>query len=239
MAEQPFREARSAGRTVIQQLRDTEVQQLHLAIVGDEDVGRFQIAMHDQAGVRMAHGTRREQKEPQPRANRQPSGFDEFVDRTPCNVLQRQIRLTDGRHAGVVQASDIRVIEGGQNLALFSHPFSESGAAPGRSRQLERDGPIDHDVGALGKPYRPHAARPQQSENAVWRDRLGLGSGVPRYPPPRRRSVRLWGSCAGTRSRRSNPPRTEDGAIGAEWPRALGEDCRATPRDRRRGRSSP
>ena len=116
------------------------------------------------------------EKEPQPGANRQPSGFDVFVNRMPCDVLERQIRLAVGRHAGVVQAGDVRVIQGGQNFALFSHPVSESGAAPGASRQLERDGAIDHDVGALGEPHRPHPACPQLSEDAVWPDRLRPGA---------------------------------------------------------------
>ena len=60
-----------ADAPVVEQLGDAEVEQLHLAFVGDEDVGGLQIAMDDQPCVRVRDGARHQQEQAQPGVNRQ------------------------------------------------------------------------------------------------------------------------------------------------------------------------
>ena len=121
-------------RPIVEQLRDAEVEQLHVAFVGDEDVGGLQIPMDDQPGVRVRDGARHQQEQAQPGANRQLPRVDVFVNRTAFDVLQREVRLAAARDAGVVQPCDVRVIEGGQDLALLGEPFGE--ASHGARRPL-------------------------------------------------------------------------------------------------------
>ena len=40
----------------VEQLRNPEVEQLELALRGDEDVGRFDVPMHDEIAVRVLDG---------------------------------------------------------------------------------------------------------------------------------------------------------------------------------------
>ena len=53
------------------QFRDAEVEQVHDAICGDEDVGGFQVAVYDQVRVRILHRAENLQKQSQPLAHRQ------------------------------------------------------------------------------------------------------------------------------------------------------------------------
>ena len=48
---------------LVQQLGDPEIEQLNLAIRGYEDVGRFEVAVNDQAPVRIADGIAHRQEE--------------------------------------------------------------------------------------------------------------------------------------------------------------------------------
>ena len=82
--------------------------------------------MDDQPGMRVRDGARRQQEQSQPGTNRQLPGLDVLVNRPSRDILQRQIRLAAAGNAGVVQPGDVRVIEGGQDFALFGHPFGEA-----------------------------------------------------------------------------------------------------------------
>ena len=40
---------------IVEQFRDAEIEQLHVAFRVDQDVARFQIAMHDEVAMRVTH----------------------------------------------------------------------------------------------------------------------------------------------------------------------------------------
>ena len=59
--------SRRGAFVLAQQLGDAEVEQLHLALGIDQDVGRLQVAMHDQVLVRVLDRAEHLQEQPQPR----------------------------------------------------------------------------------------------------------------------------------------------------------------------------
>ena len=87
---------------MVEELGDAEVEELHIALVGHEDVGWLEIAMDDQPDVCVRDGARNLEEELEAGANRQALGRHVLVDRAPRHVLERQIRLAVGRNAGVV-----------------------------------------------------------------------------------------------------------------------------------------
>jgi hypothetical protein len=82
-------------------------------------------------------------------------------------TLEREERPAARRHAGVVEARDLRMLERGQDVALARHPRDERGAQPRAARKFQRDLALQQTVGALGQPYGAHAARADTSQQPV------------------------------------------------------------------------
>ena len=161
---------RLLGAAVFEQLGDAEVEQPHFARLGDEDVGGLQVAVHDQARVRMSDRARHLQEQPQPGRHIERLARAVGVDALAFDVLQREIRLTVGREAGVVQPRDVRVLECGEDLALARQALAELGAPRHQARQLERHlAPLQH-VGAFGQPHLAHAAFAEPADQFVRSD---------------------------------------------------------------------
>ena len=59
----------SLRRRIHQQPRDTEVQQLHRALLVDENVRRFQVTVHDEMLVRMVDRRQHFEEQSQPRVD--------------------------------------------------------------------------------------------------------------------------------------------------------------------------
>ncbi len=135
----------SAGDLVLrQQLRDTEVQELHLAVGGHEDVAGLEVAMHHQVLVgvmdRLADGA----EEAQPLGDRQPALVAVPVDRGARHVLHGEVREAQLGDAGVEQAGDVGVLEAGEDPALEEeapHPVARGETA--FADQLEGDPLLD------------------------------------------------------------------------------------------------
>ena len=91
------------------------------------------------------------------------------VDRLAFDVLEREIRPAVLRDARVVQASDVRMLERREDLALLSRALGELRQRP-PVRQLQCDLSPQDAVGALRQPYGAHAAFADRAEQTVRAD---------------------------------------------------------------------
>ena len=177
--------------------------------------------MDDEPGVRVCDGAHDLEEELEPGTDGQLSSLDVLVDRTPFDVLQREIRLPALRYAGVVQPGDVRVVEGGQDVSLSRHPVGEAGPHPRGAWQLERDGAIQHPIRTFGEPDGTHPAFGQFTENSVGSNRVRYRK-TARRRPPACRPRRPWESSEGRPCSRPRASRTRGvaGAAGARrgWP---------------------
>ena len=121
-----------------QLLGDTEVEQLHRAVGGDEDVGGLEIAMYYQMAMgvlnRLAHGA--EQLEPLSNAR---SVRGTIVgERDTLDVLHDEPWRSVREGIRVVQAGDGGVIQVGQGTLLAGEPLATGRGEPGITQQLHR-----------------------------------------------------------------------------------------------------
>jgi hypothetical protein len=153
-----------------QQLGNAEVEQLHLTVAGHEHVRGFQVAVHDQVGVRVRH--RREDVEEQPDARIDPQRVlvAMLVEVPAVNVLQHQIRLAGTRDAGVDETRDVRMSEARENGAFALEAFSTSAPDELGVEQLHRGLTLESAVAARREPYAAHATSAERLDQRVGAD---------------------------------------------------------------------
>ena len=173
-----------------------------MPVVGDEDVGRLQIAVDHQPAVRVGHRVAHLQQQLHPRAQRQQAGAAVGVDRLALHVLQCQPGAAGFVHPGVVQPRDVRVLQRGQDVALARHALGQA-ARPGQARQLQRHQAFELPVHAARQPDTAHAAFTQLAQQPP------RAHGV----AERRRTRRGFGRC----SRQFGQGFQEAAALGAHW----------------------
>ena len=152
--------AHTVGRRV-EQLGDAEVEQLHLARRGDEDVRRLQVAVQDQPVVRVRHRVQHVQHQVQPRGQRQVVRGAELVDGQARHVFQHQVGLAGpggGQVAGVEQPRDVRVRQPRHDAALAREALGAGGREQPGVEELDRHLGLEAAVGALRQPDAAHAA---------------------------------------------------------------------------------
>jgi hypothetical protein len=167
-----LRELGLVGDALVEQLGDAEVEQAHLGVLGDEDVAGLEVAMHHQVGVRMPDRARDLQEQAQPPGQVELAALAPAVDALALHQLDREIGLAVGRQPGVVEPGDVRMVQGGQDLALARQPLGQPGPAPVAVGQLQRDLAALQHVGALGQPHGRHAAFAEQAQQPVGTDPL-------------------------------------------------------------------
>ena len=118
---------RLAAAAIVEQLGDAEVEQLHRAGVGDEDVRGLEIAVHDQPRMRGLHGAEHLREQRQPLAQPEPALTAVDVDRQAIDAFERQPGLALLADAGVVEGGDVRMAEAGEEVALALEPPPLSG----------------------------------------------------------------------------------------------------------------
>src|SRR5690606_12945752 len=160
-----------AGRfLVLEQLRDTEVEQLDLAVAGDQDVGRLEIAMDDEMRVCMRHGCTDLQEQIEARGDVELALIAPGVDRdTFFDVLEHEVRHAERRRSRIQQACDVRVRQMTEDLSFAEEAFARGRLRDVRMQDLDRDETVEASVAAAGEPYLAHAADaelPQQSIRA-------------------------------------------------------------------------
>ena len=141
---------------------DAEVQQPHTSAVVDENVGRFQVAVDDHAGMRIADRIAYLAEQAEPR--RQIGGVIAApdIDRLAIDVLHRHVRTLVGRDAAVDQAGDARMLKTRKEPALAIEELRQSSCL--RAQHLERNALLE----ALVFPVRGvHLAHTTASDQAI------------------------------------------------------------------------
>ncbi len=115
------------------------------------------------------------------------------VDRLPVDVLEDDVRLARGRHAGVDQARDVRVGEPREDRALAAEALLAGAADEARVQELDGDAPLEAPVAAARQPDRAHSALADRLDQGIGADRLSRQR--------RRRRMRRSGALEETAAR--------------------------------------
>ena len=113
---------------VIEQCRDTEVEQAYLTCFGDENIGGLEVAVDDLTLVRVLNGLEHLQEQPQPRADVEPLRVAPVGEQFALHVLHRQVGQAMRIDAGVVQACNMRMFQARENVALAREALFEIAA---------------------------------------------------------------------------------------------------------------
>jgi hypothetical protein len=170
--EAGFDEARRARVAVGagRRLGETEVEDLRLLAVGDEDVGGLDVAVQDAARVRGVDRVGNLRGQPQQQADIERTAVDRARERAPLEQLHRDerpplvlVHLIDG--------ADVRVVQrrGGARFAQEAlHRLRLVGAI--LRQELERH--LARELHVFGEIDHAHAARAERVEDAIVRDGL-------------------------------------------------------------------
>lgn len=156
--------AADAGFAEIEEFGDAEVEDLGVAVGGDEDVGGLQVAVNDQLLVSGMNGGTNLAKEMEARGGIEgAAGIEQGLAVEP---LHDEVAAAIG-DAAVQELDDVRVRESGQDLAFAEeHAFGIAGGE-GSGDHFERDFLIEFTVIAAGAVDDAHAALGDAAGDAV------------------------------------------------------------------------
>src|SRR5262249_22128282 len=101
-----------------QELGNPKIQQLRLPIGPYQDVGRLEVAMHDQVGVGVGDRFQNVKKQPQAGTDVKLLQITIAIDVIAFDVLKHQIGLAGTRYTGVDQVGDIGMRHPAEDLAF-------------------------------------------------------------------------------------------------------------------------
>ena len=139
-------------------LGDAEVEQLDPAIAIDQQVGRLEVAMHDQVAMRVTHRIQHLQEQHRALAQAEGVRIAPAVDRHAVDPFHHEVRLAVLADATVQQDRDVGMLQPRQDLAFAQEAFTRGGRIGTGADQLER-GPVR--IGAVAASngvHRAHAA---------------------------------------------------------------------------------
>ena len=155
----------------VEQLGNPEVEQLDGrfpvgAVGGDEDVTRLEVAVEDEVLVRVVDGLADGAEEAEALLDGEPALVAVSRDGAALDVLHREVGQPLLGHAAVEEAGDVRMAEGGEDLALLleAPPYLRV-VEPG-PHDLERDVLLERRL-ANGEVDGAHAALAEGPEHAV------------------------------------------------------------------------
>ena len=158
----------------IDELRDAEVQQLRHALVGHEDVRRFDVAVHDQVLMRVVDRRADRLEQPQPVGDREALPIAVVVEADAVDVFHDEVGHAFLRRAAVEELRDVRMVEIGQYLALALQSEFGLGVDEPVAPELDRDLLVELVVRAAGEIDHAHAARAEQPLDPVGPDHLAF-----------------------------------------------------------------
>ena len=118
-------------------LREAEVENLHRAFVGDENVLGLEVAMDDAFRVRGSQAVRDLDGGPQQRLDRQRPGRQEVAQRAPFDQLHREVRDAV-RLADIVDGDDVGVGQSGGGARFLLEAAARFGVDEVGGQDLER-----------------------------------------------------------------------------------------------------
>ncbi len=130
--------AAAGNRRVLEQLSDTEVEQLRPAFAGDQDIGRLQVPMHHQMAVGIVHGSANLAEELEPVVDAESMLVAVAGDRHAAYELHHYVGHAVDGLAAIDQAGDMTMLEGGEDLALDTETAARLTLVESRREQLDR-----------------------------------------------------------------------------------------------------
>src|SRR5262245_47773407 len=94
----------------------------------------------------------------------------EEINGSSLDILEHQIRLSIRSQTGVIQTSDVRMLEGRKDLPLSLHPFGQTISSPSSVSEFQGNRPVEHLVCAFGQPDRAHSTASELANQVVWSD---------------------------------------------------------------------
>jgi hypothetical protein len=147
---------------VREQLGEPEVEQLDVAAVRHDRIGRLEIAVQDALAMRRREPTRkadRDLEEPRPRDRPR-----DLVEAVPADVLRDQVRPRADL-ADAVYRDDVRVLHARRGTGLGQEPLADGVMCRELGDELHRDQAVEH--GVVSEPDLPHAASPERLDEPV------------------------------------------------------------------------
>jgi hypothetical protein len=148
--------------------RQPEIQDLGLAVLVDQDIARFQIAMDDAALMGVLNGFTDLNHQSQALARVQVPRIGIFTKGLAADDFHGEVRLEAKPRIGRASLVDLRdtgVMEAAERLEFLVEAAEEFGAGPGGLDDLQRNSPTRSVL--LGLIHRSHPALAQQANNPV------------------------------------------------------------------------
>ncbi len=153
----PGHSARSVT-ALIEQLRDAEVEQLHRAVVGHEDVVGLEIAVHDEVRVRVRDGREHLAEETQSRIDGERVLVAPHIDALPRDELEHEIRKPGGADAGIEKSRDVGMTQSRERASFAPKACFAGGARHREAQELDRGVALESSVAPVREPHGAHAA---------------------------------------------------------------------------------
>jgi len=100
------------------ELCDAEIEEANLTLGGDEDVGRFEVSVDDEVGVRVLHHAAEIGEEPQPVGPGHLRSLTVFRNGKTLDILKHQVWLSIRGDTAIQQRHDRRMGEPRQDITL-------------------------------------------------------------------------------------------------------------------------
>ncbi len=149
------------------QLRNAEVQQAHLPVVPDQDVGGLEVLVHDQVTMRVLYRRTGFEEEAETGLHVQPVGVAVGVDGPALDVFHGVIGAAVPGHPAVIEPGDAGVLQPGQQLPLHQEATANLRQRLLAGQEFQGDPFLEVPVGPFGQVDGSHAPASQQPHQAV------------------------------------------------------------------------
>src|SRR5262245_21148464 len=129
-----------------------------MPVTSDENVRRLEVAMNDEARMRMRHCVEHLQEESDAILLPERASSHVCVDRLSVHVLEHEVRLTARTHARIEQPSDPRMGKAREHRSLVPEPLPPRLREQLEVEQFHRCETIEAAVAPASEPDRPSAA---------------------------------------------------------------------------------
>src|SRR6202030_1319141 len=160
----------TAGRADRLHLRQTKIENLGASALGDENVGRLDVAMHDALGMGRVERIGNLDPERKKRVNIERASCDAVLQGLALEKLHRDVRLLVAL-ADFVNRANVGMVEGGSGTRFTAEALQcQRGLRHRIGQEFQSDETAK--IGILGLVNHPHAAATELLHNAIVRDYL-------------------------------------------------------------------